>query len=101
MSAVIITNDPVTSSNPAQVSFSGRVLDNSTGESLVGVEVTIQNTDYKTYTDLDGNFTFKNLPEGSYDVILSLISYNKSLLENIKVVKGKPGNVEVKLITTR
>ena len=50
--------DPGTSVTVPQVSFNGRVTDFQTGESLVGAEVQIPNTPFKTYTDLDGNFSF-------------------------------------------
>jgi len=95
------TNEP--GSNPAssQVSFTGKVLDSKSGESLAGVEVSIQNTNLKTYTDLDGNFTFKNLPAGTYDIILSMISYNKSLLDDIKIEPGKITSLDIKLITNK
>lgn len=91
--------DPPVSAVPTQGAFTGKVMDSKSGESLVGVEVSILNTEYKTYTDLDGNFNFRNLPEGKYDVVLSLISYNKSLIDDIKVEKGKVSLVDVKLMT--
>ncbi|MBK7028910.1 MAG: carboxypeptidase-like regulatory domain-containing protein [Bacteroidales bacterium] len=83
------TNEPTNNPSTAQTTLSGKVLDSRSGESLAGVEVTIMNTTIKTYTDLDGNFNFNNLPTGTYDVVLSMISYDKSLLDDIKIEKGK------------
>jgi len=94
-------NEPTNTPSSNQVSFSGKVLDSSTGELLTGVEVRILNTDIKTYTDLDGNFNFSGIPNGTYDVVLSLISYNKSLLDDIKVESGKTTSIDVKLISTK
>ena len=68
---------------PAQmISISGQVLDIQTGEVLTGVEVEIEGMDVKAYTDFDGNFTIDNITPGKYNLIASLISYKKSLLED-------------------
>lgn len=57
--------------------FSGTIADDKSGESLVGVEVKLEGTDLKTYTDFDGNFTFKNVKPGAYKLTSSYISYEK------------------------
>ncbi len=73
---------------PAQtISITGNVNDFNSGESLAGVEVKIEGTDLKTYTDFDGNFSFENIKPGTYNIIASYISYNKSLIENFNVKK--------------
>lgn len=77
------------------VSISGTVADFNTGEVLTGVELSIEGTDVKTYSDLDGNFNFKNLSPGEYDIIASFISYKKSLVEDFKA-DGK-SSVNIKL----
>jgi hypothetical protein len=53
----------------------GSISDAKSGESLVGVEVKIEGTDLKTYTDFDGNFTFNNVKPGEYKVVANYISY--------------------------
>ena len=78
-------------------SISGKVVDIKTGESLVGVAVAIDGTDQKAYTDLDGNFTINNVDPGQYNLVLSLISYKSSLVENLKVSAGKKEVVDIKL----
>lgn len=77
------------------VSISGSVADINTGEVLTGVELSIEGTDLKTYSDLDGNFSFNNLTPGEYNIIASFISYKKSLVEDFKA-DGK-SNVNIKL----
>ena len=49
---------------PASVALVGSITDANSGESLVGVEVKIEGTDLKTYTDFDGSFTFNNVKPG-------------------------------------
>jgi hypothetical protein len=89
----ISSNDPTSNSN--SITLKGKVLDMKTNEVLAGVQVSILNTDYKTYTDLDGNFYFKNLPNEKYEIVFSLISYNNSLCETDSNKK----DVDVKMIS--
>ncbi len=69
-------NQATDADNTASVVVSGSISDVKSGESLVGVEVKLEGTDLKTYTDFDGNFTFKNVKPGEYKVVANYISYN-------------------------
>lgn len=82
--------------NSANSAITGQVVDMNTGEALAGVEVMIQGTEFKAYTDFDGNFEIKNLAAGSYDVVVSLIAYRKSLIEDLSTT-AKEG-LTVKLL---
>lgn len=55
----------------------GTIADDKSGETLVGVEVKLEGTDLKTYTDFDGNFSFKNVKPGAYKLTSNYISYEK------------------------
>jgi hypothetical protein len=79
----------------AFVALSGTVTDSGSGESLVGVEVKLEGTDEKTYTDFDGNFTFGNIKPGEYKLTANYISYQKST-ETMKL-NGKDNQVTIKL----
>jgi hypothetical protein len=81
--------------NIASVALSGTVFDSTSGELLVGVEVKIEGTDTKTYTDFDGNFTFKNITPGEYKLVANYISYNKCI-EELKL-DAKENKVKIKL----
>jgi protocatechuate 3,4-dioxygenase beta subunit len=85
----------VNSDNTATVALSGTVLDSNSGELLVGVEVQIEGTETKTYTDFDGNFTFDNMKPGEYKLVANYISYKKCT-ETLKV-DGKENQVKIKL----
>lgn len=61
----------------ATVLISGSVADENSGESLVGVEVKLEGTNLKTYTDFDGKFTFENIKPGEYKLSTNYISYRK------------------------
>ena len=72
----------------ASVSISGKVIDFASGEALAGVEVTIEGSTKKVHTDFDGNFKIANLKPGSYNLIASFISYNKSFIEKLDIEKS-------------
>lgn len=78
------------------LSLSGTVIDFSSGEALTGVEVTVEGTDIKVYTDFDGNFEIDNVQPGSYNIIASYISYEKSLIENFEA-NSQHKEVDIKL----
>ncbi|WP_372932884.1 carboxypeptidase-like regulatory domain-containing protein [Mariniphaga sediminis] len=83
------------SENTATVALSGTVYDSDSGELLVGVEVKIDGTDTKTYTDFDGNFSFENIKPGEYKLVANYISYKKSA-ETLHVDASK-NQVNIKL----
>ncbi|MGQ1787943.1 TonB-dependent receptor domain-containing protein [Saccharicrinis sp. GN24d3] len=62
----------------------GTVIEDATGETLVGVTVFIKGTTTGNITDLDGRFSI-DLPEGTYDVQVSYISYETTVIEEVQV----------------
>jgi len=74
-------NTETTIAAPLTVSVVGTVSDAQTGETLVGVEVKLEGTSQKVYTDFDGNFAFENVAPGEYTIAASYISYEKKELE--------------------
>lgn len=52
----------------------GKVNDN-TGTPIVGATVYLLNTNFKTATNTGGEFVFKNVPNGNYDISISAIGY--------------------------
>lgn len=89
-----------TANNSETTMVQGAVTDRSTGESLAGAEIQIRDSRQKTYTDFDGNFSFDHLQPGTYDIIVSYISYDKSLIKDIELKAGKTKNIRVKLLNT-
>lgn len=55
--------------------ISGKILDNSSGEGLIGASVVIKETTIGSVTDLDGNFEFKTNREPPLDLVISFIGY--------------------------
>jgi len=90
-------NDNKTSDteSAATLVLTGTVADENSGESLVGVEVKIEGTDLKTYTDFDGNFSFKNVKPGEYKLITNYISYQKKT--EVLNVSAQENKLKIKL----
>ncbi len=85
----------------SEIILKGKVIDKTTGEALVGATINVGNSEYKAYTDLDGNFEIKNIKEGSYNIIVSYISYIDSLIEQAIVKSTANNSMEIELIETK
>jgi hypothetical protein len=85
----------------AKACISGKVVDNKTGESLAGVAIAVEGTAMKVYSDLDGVFTINSIDPGQYNLILSLISYKNSLVENLKLNTSEKEVIDIKLDAIR
>lgn len=59
----------------AQGSLSGTVTDNNTGDELPGSTVYIVELDRGVSTDMNGEYTIDNIPEGTYTVRVTFIGY--------------------------
>ena len=63
----------------------GVVTDVTTGDALIGANVTLKGTSLGVATDIDGAFTLNGVPAGSYTMIVRYIGY-----------KGKEFSIDVK-----
>jgi hypothetical protein len=84
-----------TKSESAIVSLSGNVIDEVSGEALVGVEVKIEGSDVKTYTDFDGHFVINNMKAGQCKLVASYTSYSKK--EKLFNIDSKSNQVKIEL----
>lgn len=84
-----------TKTESAVLTLSGNVIDEVSGEALVGVEVKVEGSDQKTYTDFDGHFVIDNLKAGDCKLVASYTSYNKN--EKSFKVNSKTNQVKIEL----
>ncbi|HEY4286533.1 MAG TPA: TonB-dependent receptor [Puia sp.] len=56
-------------------SLKGKVDDAVTGESLVGANVLVRQTNQKTFVELDGYFRIRELKPGTYTIVISYTGY--------------------------
>lgn len=68
----------------------GRVVDDISGQPLVGVGVVINNDGYlATYTDIDGYYNIPNVPVGRISILFSSIGMETVYMENVSLNSGK------------
>ncbi|MFT6815486.1 MAG: TonB-dependent receptor [Sphingobacteriales bacterium] len=76
----------------------GNIIDNETGETLIGANVLLLGTSFGTVTDIDGDFLFENIPVGEYTLNISYISYLNQKIDNVVVSESKITTIDFKLV---
>jgi outer membrane receptor for ferrienterochelin and colicin len=96
-SAILFAQEPVPratepSAAPQATSPSGtvqgKVTDATTGEPLIGAEVSVPGTAFGALTDVDGKFLLK-IPAGSVDLAAIYIGYAKKTVTGVGVTPGE------------
>ncbi|MFZ5552293.1 MAG: TonB-dependent receptor domain-containing protein [Bacteroidota bacterium] len=75
--------------------ISGRVIDGSNGDFLIGVNVYIPDLSKGASTDMDGRYEIKDIPPGKYTVRFTYISYNDKFINDVQVEEGKSTPLDV------
>lgn len=65
--------------------IAGRVVDKSTGQPLIGVNVFLDGTVFGSTTDLDGNYIMLNIPPGKYILVLQYLGYQELRIPDLRV----------------
>jgi outer membrane receptor for ferrienterochelin and colicin len=81
----------------AQGKLAGRVTDEATGESLIGVNILVESTLQGTITDVDGNYIQLNLRPGDYTILYSYVGYASRRLEGVRIVTNQTTRHNVEL----
>ena len=71
----------------------GYVYDEKTNEPLIGATILLEDTNFGTTTDFDGNFEFDNVQPKTYNILVSFIGYKSKKLFNV-IIKSKGTPVE-------
>jgi hypothetical protein len=80
--------------------INGRVIDQKTGEALIGANVILKGTVYGAATDLDGNYYISGVPSGVYQLIVSYVGYETQELQGISVVGNDQHKVNITLASS-
>lgn len=78
-------------------SLHGHIHDAATNEPLIGANVVVLGTAFGASGDLNGEFTIRNLPVGSYRVQASAIGYATLLKTDIVVASGRQNQLDFAL----
>lgn len=81
---------------PQNGSINGTVTDAKNRETLIGATVAVQGTNKGTITDFDGHFIIGKLSKGSYNLIISYISYDTRIIR-VEVTDEADQTVDIEL----
>lgn len=75
--------------------ITGTVTDSKTGEPIIGANVLIQGTTVGDVTNLEGQFTITNVKPGTYNLVISYITYKTHTVPDLQVESGKISKVDI------
>jgi outer membrane receptor protein involved in Fe transport len=67
----------------------GQVIDDTSGETMIGATVTISGTTIGAATDMDGKFVIADIEPGKYAILVSFISYSPVTVNDVEVNAGE------------
>jgi len=65
--------------------LTGMIIDETTGQPLIGCSVMIQDTYLGAATDNNGRFVILNIPPGKYSVAAQMIGYQRKIMKEVSV----------------
>ncbi len=77
--------------------ITGVIIDETTGEPLVGANVYIEENNQGAATDLDGRFVILLVKPGVYEVNISYVGYEKKVIRDVQVRANRLANLSVSL----
>ncbi|MBN2426224.1 MAG: TonB-dependent receptor [Calditrichaceae bacterium] len=75
--------------------ITGVVVDSETGDPLIGANIYLDNTSMGAASDLDGRYSILNIPQGSYTLVISVIGYAETRIENVEVISDDITRLDV------
>ncbi len=78
--------------------LSGKAVDASTGEPLVGVDILVVGTTRGAATDLEGRYSVIGIPEGTYTVKASLLSYNVIEVTRVRIIADETVSLNFRMV---
>lgn len=75
----------------------GQVIEASSGEPLVGVNIIVESQPLGAASDMDGSFIILNLPPGSYDLRAIMLGFADMVIKGVRVNVDKTTKVEFSL----
>ncbi len=78
----------------------GNVTDAKNGETLIGATVHIASGSFQlnTTVKLDGVYTFKNVPAGTYKLVIKFVGYNPSKEYTVEVTKDNTAVLNIAMV---
>lgn len=74
--------------------IAGEVLEESTGEPLIGVQVFIEGTSKGMITDINGLYNINNVDPGTYTIVFRYVGFTTYKVENVEVFVDKTTRID-------
>ena len=74
--------------------LNGVVIDKNSKETLIGAVISIEGTDVKAVTDVNGNFSFEGLKDGTYTLYIKYVGYKTLKIDGVQM---KDANLTIAL----
>ncbi len=78
----------------------GRVVDQATGEPMIGCNIVVDDTRLGAASDLDGNYVILNIPPGNYSLSAMMIGYRTTKVLDVIVSVDFTTEIDVELISS-
>ncbi len=78
-------------------SISGKIVEEETGDALMGVNVYLKGTKLGGRTDVKGRYKVKNIPAGNYNLLFSYIGHKPVEIKNVSVAPGEVKKFDIVL----
>lgn len=65
--------------------ISGKIVDEKTGEPVIGANILLSGTSTGAATDVEGSYVITNVKPGTYSLSISAIGYRKKIIQNVQV----------------
>ena len=91
------TINEVFSQQKASGKISGKVVDQESGEVVIGANVVVEGTMRGAATDIEGKYLIANVEPGTYTLVISAVSYSKRRIAEVRVEEGKQTDLDVAL----
>ncbi|MGZ3871497.1 MAG: TonB-dependent receptor domain-containing protein [Mucilaginibacter sp.] len=77
--------------------ISGNIVDQKTGEALIGASVGIQGKSVGTATDVEGKYLLSGMQPGKYTIVIKYIGYQTKSVSDVEVKEGGVTPLDVSL----
>ena len=74
----------------------GSLVDGETSQPLQGAHIFLSGTRFGTYTNASGQFTLRNIPTGSYRIIITMIGYER-IVFRLDIAEGEYRNYNLRM----
>jgi outer membrane cobalamin receptor len=94
---LFISINPGEASSGINSSLTGQIRDKEDGVTISGAVIELTGTAYKVMSDNFGDFTFHNIPPGTYDIKISASGYENLQLAAVEILPDVPARLDLRL----